>query len=59
MKSLTAVSLAERESLPSSTTDQSYTGIHKRGVIVYVYACQDNEDELEQYEDGALGNYYN
>jgi hypothetical protein len=36
-----------------------YTGIDKRGVIVYVYALDNNEEELRALEDGDLGNYYN
>jgi hypothetical protein len=37
-------------------------GTDKRGVIVYVYAINDSEEEreeLESYEDGSLGKYYN
>jgi hypothetical protein len=34
-------------------------GSNKRGVIVYVYAVNGNDDELEAYENGNFGNYYN
>jgi hypothetical protein len=34
-------------------------GIHKRGVIVKVYAYANNDEELRDFEDGAYGKYYN
>jgi hypothetical protein len=33
-------------------------GIDKRGVIVYIYAYNNNGAELRALEDGGLGNYY-
>jgi hypothetical protein len=34
-------------------------GVDKRGVIVYVYAFNNNDAELKALEEGILGNYYN
>jgi hypothetical protein len=34
-------------------------GTHKRGVIVYVYAYNNNNEELKALENGSLGYYYN
>jgi hypothetical protein len=40
-------------------TDPRDIGVDKRGLIVYVYAYNGNKDELEGYEDGSYGNYFN
>jgi len=32
---------------------------HKRGVVVDVYSYNGNNDDLERYEEGQFGNYYN
>jgi hypothetical protein len=39
--------------------DWLYAGTDKRGVIVYVYPYEGNMKELEEYEDGVYGKYFN
>jgi hypothetical protein len=37
----------------------SWTGFHGRGIVVHVYACSNNDDELHALENSEWGMYYN
>jgi hypothetical protein len=43
---------------PDSEHDLTCAGTDKRGVIVYVYSVNGNEEELLAYENGQLGKYF-